>query len=128
MAEILLIDDDDNLRGMLRMALAHGGHTVTEAVDGRDGLLRFKAKVPQLVITDLIMPEKEGLEFMMEVRKSHPAVKFIAMSGANRRGTDYLRVAKYLGAAQVLSKPFTPEVLLSAVEGVLGTSGVAAAH
>ncbi len=109
---------------MIRIALEHAGHAVTEAGDGREGLKQLRARAPDLVITDLVMPEREGLEIMMEARRSHPAVKFIAISGAGRRGSDYLRVAKYLGAKCILAKPFTPEQLIAEVSGVLGSGGV----
>jgi DNA-binding response OmpR family regulator len=119
MALILIIDDDAAIRNMLRLTLTHAGHTVVEACDGREGLKHLEDFGADLVITDLVMPGKEGLELMMEVRNSHSYVKFIAMSGAGRRESDYLRVAKFLGANQVLSKPFTAEVLLDAVNQVL---------
>ncbi len=127
MAQILLIDDDDAIRTVVRIALEHAGHTVTEAADGREGLQQLRARAPELVITDLIMPEREGLEIMMEARTTHPAIKFIAISGAGRRGSDYLRVAKYLGAKRILAKPFTPEQLIAEVNGLLGSGGVLAA-
>ena len=123
MAHILLIDDDDAIRGMVRITLEHTGHTVTEAADGREGLQQLRGRAPDLVITDLIMPEKEGLEVMMEARKTHPSLRFIAMSGAGRRGSDYLRVAKYLGAKCILSKPFTPEQLMAEVNRLLASGG-----
>ena len=123
MAQILVIDDDTAIRTMVRMALEHAGHTVTEAPDGRAGLQLLSERMPELVITDLIMPEKEGLEVMMEARKTHPSLRFIAMSGAGRRGSDYLRVAKYLGAKCILAKPFTPEQLMAEVNRLLASGG-----
>lgn len=119
MALILIIDDDDAIRSMLRLTLTQAGHTVIEACDGREGLKHLEDFGADLVITDLVMPGKEGLELMMEVRNSHSYVKFIAMSGQGRRESDYLRVAKFLGANQVLAKPFTGEALMEAVAQVL---------
>jgi DNA-binding response OmpR family regulator len=119
MALIIIIDDDEAVRNMLRMTLTHAGHTVVEASDGSQGLKHLEDFGADLVITDLVMPGKEGLELMMEVRNSHSYVKFIAMSGAGRSGADYLRVAKFLGANKVLSKPFSAEQLMEAVNEVL---------
>ncbi len=81
MARILLIDDDDSVRTMLRLTLAHFGHTVIEARNGKEGLELFQHANADLVITDIVMPEKEGLEVLMELRKKHPPVKIIAISG-----------------------------------------------
>ena len=103
MARILLIDDDDTVRTMLRLTLVHFGHTVIEARDGKEGLELFQDANVDLLITDIVMPEKEGLEVLMELRKKHPPVKIIAISGG-----DYLHMAKLMGAAKVLAKPFPP--------------------
>jgi len=84
MAKILLIDDDDSVRTMLRLTLAHFGHTVNAARNGREGLELFDQIEVDLVITDIVMPEKEGLEVLMELRKRKTAVKTIAISGGGR--------------------------------------------
>ena len=75
MARILLIDDDDSVRTMLRLTLAHFGHSVIEARNGKEGLELFQHANADLLITDIVMPEKEGLEVLMELRKKHPPVK-----------------------------------------------------
>jgi DNA-binding response OmpR family regulator len=120
MARILLIDDDDSVRTMLRQTLTHFGHTVIEARDGQEGLKLFQHARADLVITDIVMPEKEGLEVLMELRQEQPPVKIIAMSGGGRgMAADYLRMARGMGAARVLAKPFSHEVLMAAVNELL---------
>lgn len=122
MARILLIDDDDSLRTMLRLTLIHFGHTVIEARNGKEGLDAFPQAKADLVITDIVMPEKEGNEVLIELRKKDPQVKIIAMSGGGRgKATDYLRVATQLGAARALAKPFSNEALMAAINEVLPT-------
>ncbi|HTJ79626.1 MAG TPA: response regulator [Rariglobus sp.] len=120
MARILLIDDDDDFRAMLRLTLTHFGHTVIEACDGKEGLTLFPGANSDLVITDIVMPEKEGLEVVMELRKRRPSVKIIVMSGgARNRSAGYLQTAKALGASTVLEKPFSNGDLLTAINQLL---------
>ena len=120
MARILLIDDDDAVRTVMRLTLELVGHTVTEARNGREGLERFRKGGADLLITDIVMPEADGLEVLMEVAKHRPAVRIIAISGGGRlKACDHLHVATMLGAANVLEKPFSPEALLAAVDAVL---------
>jgi CheY-like chemotaxis protein len=116
MARILLIEDDQAQREILRMILEKMDHTVIEASDGHDGLTRFAKQGADLVLTDLIMPGKEGLETIQEFRQRYPAVKIIAMSGGARVGaSDYLKVAQKFGAFRVLAKPFSREALTEAI-------------
>ncbi len=122
MARILLIDDDDSLRTMLRLTLSHFGHTVIEARNGKEGLDLFPNAGADLVITDIVMPEKEGIEVLMVLLKVKPTVKIIAMSGGGRgSAADYLRIASQLGAAKVLTKPFLNETLMAAINELLPT-------
>jgi CheY-like chemotaxis protein len=121
MAKVLLIDDDAIFRSVLAATLEKAGHVVTEASDGRQGIAQFRADPAELVITDLVMPEKEGIETIMALRRDYPQVKVIAMSGAMHSGT-YLRLAGELGAERTLGKPFAPEELLDAVDTVLGAT------
>jgi DNA-binding response OmpR family regulator len=122
MARILLVDDDDSVRGMLCKTLTHFGHNVIEARDGREGLRLFGETGPDLVITDIVMPEKEGLGFLMDLRKKDLSVKVIAMSGGGRNSAkDYLHTATLLGAAKVMAKPFSYQELLNAISEVLPT-------
>lgn len=120
MPRILLIDDDDSVRTMLRLTLAQFGHTVVEASNGKEGLALFAASSFDLVITDIVMPEKEGLEVMMDLRKLQPQLKIIAISGGGRiSAVDYLSIARFLGAAKVLAKPFSNEALQQAIDELL---------
>jgi CheY-like chemotaxis protein len=120
MARILLIDDDDSVRTMLRLTLTQFGHVVTEARNGKEGLDKFADSHADLVITDIVMPEKEGIEVIMELRQRQPELKIIAMSGGGRIGpVDYLRIAGFLGAVKGLTKPFSNEVLLAAIDELL---------
>jgi DNA-binding response OmpR family regulator len=120
MARILLIEDYDLIRSLLRENLELAGHTVIEAHNGQEGLDLFRQAGADLVITDIVMPEKEGLAVLMELRTAQPPVKVIAMSGGGRgSGTDYLDMARLLGAAKVLLKPFTNEVLMAAINELL---------
>jgi CheY-like chemotaxis protein len=124
MARILLIDDDDLVRRALRHVMVKNGHTVIEAANGKEGLDLFKSAQADLVITDIVMPGKEGTEVLIELRKKTPPVKVIAISGGGRQGTaDYLKVAHHLGAAKVLAKPFSGEQLLSAISELLPGGG-----
>lgn len=117
MAQILLIDDDDGVRSLMRLALVRSGHTVVEASDGAQGLQLFPQANADLVITDMVMPGKDGAEVLTELQKMHPPVKVIAISGGSRHGfADNHEVAARLGAAKVLAKPFSCETLLAAID------------
>jgi DNA-binding response OmpR family regulator len=119
---ILVIDDDDSVRVLLRQTLARAGHEVSEARDGNEAILVFKANPAQLIITDVLMPEKDGIEAIREFRRSHPGVKIIAISGGGRIDPKMcLLMAKKVGADRVLSKPFQAQSLLSMVEELFAT-------
>lgn len=116
MKRILVIDDDSQTRQMLRQALERAGYSVVEARDGAEGLQYYQENPADLVITDILMPEKEGLETIRELREKFPSVKIIAISGGGRTGKlDFLPVAKKLGALRTLYKPFPLQELLDAV-------------
>lgn len=118
---VLIIDDDPPIREMLRRMLEYAGYQVTEAVDGEAGLRSFQAEPPDLVITDILMPNKEGLETIMGLRRLAPEVPIIAMSGGGHNGTlSYLQTADRLGARVTLAKPFTRQEMLDAVHTALG--------
>jgi YesN/AraC family two-component response regulator len=120
MARILLIDDDDSVRTVLRLMLNQFGHVVIEARNGKEGMDLFMHANADLVITDIIMPEKEGLEVVKEMRRMVPLVKIIAISGGGRvNPTDYLRMATFQGAAKVLAKPISSDALIGAINEVL---------
>jgi len=120
MTRILLVDDDDAFRNLLGVQLSKMGYSVSEAGDGQQALALQAADAADLIITDLIMPEKEGLEIIQELRHRHSKVKIIAMSGGGRvRAADYLKVARLMGADRTLEKPFSLEALASAISEVL---------
>ena len=119
MAKILLIDDDELLRQVLAKALAHAGHEVVEAADGAQGQELARVSGANLVITDLIMPGQEGVETIIALRREQPDLPIIAMSGGAAHTKLYLDIAGKIGAQRVLAKPFTPAVLLQAVNEVL---------
>src|SRR5690349_13999571 len=119
MARILIIDDDAQVRLLMRMRLEAAGYDVEEAKDGAKGLDAFNRQPADLVLTDIYMPKKEGLETIREFRRLNPKLKIIAMSGGGIAG-DFLPLAKKLGAAQTIRKPFDNEMLLEAVREVLG--------
>jgi DNA-binding response OmpR family regulator len=121
MKRILLIEDDENIRKMLRLSLEDYGYAVTEACDGKQGLESYRASPADLVLTDLVMPEKEGLETIQELRKSHPRVKIIAMSGGSRANAgENLKMARLLGAAALIAKPFEVSALVKTIAELLG--------
>jgi CheY-like chemotaxis protein len=117
---ILVIDDDALVRQTLTLLLENKGYEVQCAPEGRQGLQAFHKRRPSLVITDIIMPEMEGIETIMELRILSRDCPIIAMSGGGRFGkADFLTVAKHLGATATLSKPFEAEDLLQTVAGCL---------
>jgi len=120
MAHILVIDDDPSIRNILYDILREDGHEVSLAENGNRGIELIN-KIPfDLVITDLIMPEKEGVETIIEIRNSSPGLRIIAVSGGGRISSqDYLSLAEKLGADMTMSKPFTPGQIKSAVDELL---------
>ncbi len=120
MPHLLVIEDDDQLRSMLRLTLEEMGHTVAVARDGNQGLAEQARHPADLVLTDLIMPEKDGVETIMALRKENPGGKIIAMSGGGRNtAASYLQIAQMLGARRILTKPFTLEELDAAIRRTL---------
>jgi DNA-binding response OmpR family regulator len=117
---ILVIDDDEQIRRLLRQVMEWAGHEVLEAADGREGMLKQRKHYADLVITDLIMPEQEGLETITLLKKEFPQVKIIAISGGGRISPDaYLPAAQELGADRVFSKPFDVRELATTVRELL---------
>jgi CheY-like chemotaxis protein len=116
MARILLVEDDDQLRTMLKLLLAGFGHEVWEAPNGSRVNDMHQQQSFDLVITDLGMPDKEGLEVIMGLRRIDQNVPIIAMSGMGQgRAEEYLAIAQKLGAQLTLSKPFCNQEFLEAV-------------
>lgn len=129
MAKILLIDDEKDLRQTLRLFLEHAGHAVVEAENGDEGIALHESEAPDLVITDLIMPGKEGIETILELRRHNATTPIIAISGGGRLElTDFLQAARKLGAAYTLKKPFRREQLLEAVDKALAGAEVTSLH
>lgn len=122
-AKVLIIDDDAALRRLIRRILTAAGHPVVEARDGADGMRRFAAEAPALVITDIIMPDQEGMRTILDIRAAGSRVGVIAMSGGGvGRAQDYLDMAVDLGADAALRKPFRPNELLALVARLLAAS------
>lgn len=120
MAQILIVDDDETIRGLFRKILEGDGHVVSEASDGERGMQQFTEVWPDLVITDIVMPEKDGLELLIELRRKAPDVKLIAISGGGGLNPfTYLTLARERGANAVLFKPIPIELLLKTVQQVL---------
>ena len=118
---LLLVEDDLSLRNALATYLSRFDCKVIVAGNGREALcvLDAGAKV-DVVVTDIVMPELEGIELIMELSRRHPLLKVVAVSGGGRVGPSYyLQSAKLLGAASVIAKPFTPEKLLETVRAVV---------
>jgi YesN/AraC family two-component response regulator len=124
MKRLLIIDDDFFVRDMLERLMRKAGFDVSTAENGADALRLHRHNPADLVITDILMPEKEGLETITEFRRSFPGVKVIAISGGGRIGpANYLKMAKLLGADRTFAKPVDTSQLLSAVEELLARPG-----
>ena len=121
MSRILLIEDDQPFRRALSLHLTKAGYAITEVEHGRAGLAAHQAQPFDLIVTDLIMPEMEGVETIRALRKITPTLPIIAMSGGGRSSPeDYLSIARQFGAAAVLAKPFALKDLTDAIAGLLG--------
>ena len=120
MARILVIDDDPLIRDMLSQVLEEAGHEVVLAPDGEEGMNLFRSGPADLVITDIVMPEKDGWETVVVLKKEFPAVKIIAVSGGAKIGPfTHLMTAKRLGADLIFAKPLKKHELLKGIEELL---------
>jgi CheY-like chemotaxis protein len=123
MANIIVVDDEKIIRTLLKEILKKAGHEIRITKDGREALDLVNEKEPDLIITDIFMPGKSGLELIMELRKDRPAIRLIAISGdtASRAGghIDCLGVARDLGCSHILVKPFSKDQVLDAVNAAL---------
>lgn len=117
---ILVVDDDAQLREMLCEFLEMAGYGVLTARHGAEGWEMVNAFHPELVVTDIVMPEHEGIEFILRMRKLASRPKVIAISGGFVNSDHYLQFARTMGADSTLSKPFMPNVLLDEVSRLLG--------
>jgi len=123
MKRILIIDDDHHILLMLKKMLEKAGFEVDLASNGVDGLELFQKIQADLVITDIIMPEKEGLETIREMKMLRSDLKILAMSGGGKISADnYLETAKIFGATMVLEKPFSQKTMVDAVNKLMGSS------
>ena len=123
MARILIIDDEPQIRSMLKLMLERDGYEVVEAPDGVEGIRVYRQNPADLIITDLIMPNKDGIGMIIDLKKEFPEVKIIAMSGGGLNKPDgYLKGAKKLGASCTLTKPIDREEILRVVAAILKNS------
>jgi CheY-like chemotaxis protein len=119
MPSVFIIDNDEAVREVLRTGLTAAGYSVQEAANGRQGINAFRKRPADLVITDIYMPDRDGLEVIEALRRTHPNVKVLAISGAS--GTmGYLRKAQALGATRVLAKPLSMPAVLKVVAEIIG--------
>ena len=120
MTRLLIIDDDEEIRIMLNDFFTLAGYEVDLAADGYEGVNTFKENPADLVITDIIMPNKDGFETIIELKRDYPEIKIIAISGGGRIDTElYLKLAKKLGAEAAFAKPFSPRKLVKEVKKLL---------
>lgn len=120
MAHILIVDDDINIRHLFRCLLEREGHVVCAADDGEIALRMLKRSIPDLLITDVLMPNKEGLELIQDVKSFCPTLKVIALSGGGVVDiNDCLAFADGFGADKVFAKPIKPQELIMAVNALL---------
>lgn len=121
MATILIIDDDPQVCDLLKQVLEDEGYSVVTAANGQEGLNLHRANPADLIVLDILMPEKEGLETILDLRREFPEVKIIAMSGGNERAKlNLLDLARRLGARHALHKPFQLQDFTAMVQQALG--------
>src|SRR5688500_17655934 len=112
MKRVLVVDDNADLRSMLRLCLEADGFEVEVAANGVHALDLLGRRAADVGVTDLFMPDRDGIETILEVKKRYPQVRIVAMSGwTSTEGSDYLRVAREIGALETLRKPFDPQQL-----------------
>ena len=120
MPGVLIVEDDKELREMLKMSLLRRNFTVLEAENGKAAITHFKPLITDLVVTDLIMPEEDGLKVVIKLKELKPSIKIIAISGGGKVGPgSYLNLAKALGADAIYSKPFSINDLIAKIEQLL---------
>jgi CheY-like chemotaxis protein len=120
MQHILIIDDDKAIQSIFTQLLENNGYSVETASEGREGLRKLKARTPDLIITDIMMPEMDGLEMVTYIRRNHPDLPVIAISGGMQAApVNFLPMAKQFGACKVFEKPLALATLLEAVQELL---------
>jgi DNA-binding NtrC family response regulator len=115
---VLVVDDDKSIRILYSRVLSSGGFEVQTAENGREAINLLSGFRPDLIILDLVMPEQEGIETLLQLHSKHPEIPVVAISGA-LGANEYLHVADLLGACETLPKPIKPEQLLKTVKSVL---------
>jgi len=122
MGKILIIDDEPYILLMLKKMLEKSGHEVDLATNGREGIELFEKEPADMIITDIIMPDKEGLEIILEMKNTYPDLKIIAISGGGRVSPEsYLECARHFGATRVFQKPFSRKEIVSAVNELMAS-------
>ena len=123
MSRILVIDDDPTVRSFISEILEGRGHAVTVASDGQAGMVLFRSTTFDLVVTDIVMPEQEGIATIGAMRRLNTTVPILAISGSKTVGRygDYLHAAKLTGASAVMRKPLEPLPLMEMIDGLLIT-------
>jgi len=124
MKRILVVDDEEEIRSLVQRVLEGAGYQVSQAGNGREAMKLVGAGGCDLVVLDMVMPEKEGAETVREIRRGHPSLPVLAISGVVNAAF-YLTTAKHLGATATLRKPFTPEELLGSVADLLAPGAAA---
>jgi two-component system, chemotaxis family, chemotaxis protein CheY len=123
MSKVLVIDDDPGVRRVIRQALEDESIEVVEAEDGQQGLRKFSTHRPAVVVTDIVMPNMEGIETIPHLRTLSPSLRLIAISGGGRVAhKDFLETARRVGADHILPKPFDDEILVKMVKELLAAA------
>ena len=120
MKSVLVVDDEPGMREMVKQLLLNEGYHVLEASNGKHAMEFLKNETLELVITDIIMEEMDGVEIILEIRENYPDVKIIAMSGGNKISSeDYLESASELGTDRIFTKPFALSDMLNAIKELI---------
>jgi CheY-like chemotaxis protein len=123
MSHILVVEDSEDLRYIIKSILKKAGHRVSEACDGSEVSQCLAGDPIDLVVTDILMPEQEGIQTIVQIRRSNPNIKIIGMSGGGKGGAEhYLEMAREFGAHATMQKPFKKAQLLELVDELLGVS------
>ena len=116
--KILVVDDDEGIRKLYKHVLSREGYEVHTALNGLEAIEKASAILPHMIILDLIMPEQEGIETLLQLHSKHPGIPVVAISGAIG-ANEYLHVSSLLGARVALQKPIRPETLVTTVRNIL---------
>jgi DNA-binding response OmpR family regulator len=120
MAGIMIVEDDNDLREMLRLSLLQRKYIIIEASTGKEAIAKFKPSIVDLVVTDIIMPDEDGLKVIMKLKEIKPNIRIIAISGGGKAGPgNYLNLARALGADEIFPKPFSVQSLLAKIDAIL---------